>query len=81
MAPTPRATYAQQRAAVAGLPKATFNPVNWTAGKLRVWAPSLALYGAAAGIAGVYFSDVWLGRYALQYVPWVGDKWKQQQEE
>ena len=35
--------------------------------------PTAIGYGAAAGLAGVYFTDAWIGRNVLRFVPWIGD--------
>eukprot|EP00040_Diaphanoeca_grandis_P004452 m.28803 g.28803 ORF g.28803 m.28803 type:complete len:91 (-) comp15987_c0_seq1:260-532(-) len=35
--------------------------------------PTLARFGVAAGVAGVYFTDNWIGHNLLRYIPVLGE--------
>ncbi len=39
-------------------------------------APSLAVYGTTAGIALLFFTNDWVGRDLLEYVPWYNKRYE-----
>eukprot|EP00048_Salpingoeca_helianthica_P014536 m.222167 g.222167 ORF g.222167 m.222167 type:complete len:61 (+) comp15973_c0_seq1:3508-3690(+) len=43
---------------------------------VKNWTPTLVGYGVAGGLAGLYFTDKWIGKAVLKYVPFIGSQWK-----
>ena len=33
-------------------------------------------FGAAGFLGAVYFTDQWLGKHAMQFIPWIGSKYQ-----
>jgi hypothetical protein len=40
------------------------------------WAPSAALFGTTGLVAGIYFTDNWLGHNVLRHIPLIGDRYE-----
>jgi len=47
---------------------------------IKGFVPSLALYGASAGIVVVYMTSEWKGRDLLQFVPVYNRKYTEEKE-
>ncbi len=55
--------------------KAAFNVFGFGSTFAKNWAPSLAAYGAAGFVAGVYFTEEWIGHNVVRFIPFVGAKY------
>jgi hypothetical protein len=42
---------------------------------LQPRTPSLATFGASALIGGIYFTEDWIGKNAIRYIPVIGAKY------
>ena len=55
--------------------KAAFNVFGFGATFAKNWTPSLATFGASGLVAGVYFTEEWIGHNVVRYIPFVGAKY------